>query len=211
MKILQNVAPAVLAFRLIESLSLRWLGDAAELASLGKSPPGNVTTEMGLALGDVADVVRAHPGAIEPLRAADDGTLVADLRDLAGGAEVARAFKAFLERYGMRGTGEIDITRPRWREVPTQLIPAIEGHLKRGAPGQHRRDFLAGEGEAEGAAATLLNRPTGGAFRLPQGAGDAEADHRLPLPDRTARTPQVLPRPDPRPREAGSPRGRRKA
>src|SRR5262249_32739494 len=52
MKILQNVAPAMLAFRLMESLSTRWLGDAAELGDLAKAPSGNVTTEMGLALGD---------------------------------------------------------------------------------------------------------------------------------------------------------------
>jgi rifampicin phosphotransferase len=113
---------------------------------------------MGLALGDLADVVRAHPGAIEHMRAADDGTLLASLHDVAGGEEVGRAFEAFLERYGMRGTGEVDITRPRWRECPTQLVPAIEGHLRCAAPGQHRRDFLAGEREAERAAATLLTR-----------------------------------------------------
>src|SRR5262245_3633358 len=48
-KVLQNVLPGVIAFRLIGSLWQRWLGDTAELASLGRSPPGNVTTEMGLA------------------------------------------------------------------------------------------------------------------------------------------------------------------
>jgi pyruvate,water dikinase len=158
MRVLQNVLPGVLAFRLIGILSRRWLGDAAELASLGRSPRGNVTTEMGLALGDVADVVRAHPGAIECLRRATDATFDGDLREIAGGEEVHRAFATFLERYGMRGTGEIDITRPRWREAPTQLIPAIEGHLRGGAPGQHRRDFRAGEEEAERAATRLLER-----------------------------------------------------
>ncbi|HEV3027511.1 MAG TPA: PEP/pyruvate-binding domain-containing protein, partial [Planctomycetota bacterium] len=158
MKVIQNLVPGVLAFRLIESLSLKWLGDAVELASLGKSPRGNVTTEMGLALGDLADVVRAHPDAIKRMRAADDGTLLASLHDVAGGKDVGRAFEAFLGRSGMRGSGEIDVTRPRWREVPTQLVPAIEGHLKNAAPGQHRRDFLAGEREAERAAATLLTR-----------------------------------------------------
>src|SRR5262249_15074028 len=76
MKILQNAAPAMVAFRLIESLSTRWFGDAAELGDLAKAPRGNVTTEMGLAIGDLADVVRAHPGAIECLRAADDTTLL---------------------------------------------------------------------------------------------------------------------------------------
>ena len=125
MRVLQNVLPGVLSFRLIGSLSQRWLGDAAELASVGRSPRGNVTTELGLALGDVADVVRAHPGAIERLRRATDATLEDDLRELAGGEEVHRAFATFLERYGMRCTGEIDITRPRWREAPTQLSRSL--------------------------------------------------------------------------------------
>src|SRR5215469_391671 len=157
-KVLQNVLPGVIAFRLIGSLSQRWLGDTAELASLGRSPPGNVTTEMGLALGDVADVVRAHPRAIERLRLATDETFDRYLCEIPGGDEVHRAFAAFLERYGMRCTGEIDITRPRWREAPTQLIPAIEGYRRGGAPGQHRRDFQAGKMEAERAAARLLQR-----------------------------------------------------
>src|SRR4051794_15234537 len=156
MRILQNAAPAMLAFRLIESLSTRWLGDAAELADLAKAPRGNVTTEMGLSLGDLADVVRAHPGALERLRAADDTTLLSSVDDVPGGAEVRRAMGAFLERYGMRGTGEIDITRPRWREAPRQLFPAIESHMKGGAPGEHRRAFLAGEERATRAASALL-------------------------------------------------------
>src|SRR5499427_4078687 len=167
-KVLQNVLPGVIVFRLIGSLSQKWLGDTAELASLGRSPPGNVTTEMGLALGDVADVVRAHPGAIERLRRATDETFDRDLREIPGGEEVRRAFATFLERYGMRCTGEIDITRPRWREAPTQLLPAIKGYLRGGAPGQHRRDYEAGKEEAERAAARLLERlraTRGGIFK----------------------------------------------
>jgi pyruvate,water dikinase len=157
MGILHNVLSGVLAFRLIGSLSRRWLGDAAELAGLARSPRGNVTTEMGLALGDLADVVRTHPGAIERLRRASDATLDNDLREIAGGEEVHRAFATFLERYGMRATGEIDISRPRWREAPMQLIPAIEGY-RGSAPGQHRHEFRFGEEEAERAAARLLER-----------------------------------------------------
>jgi pyruvate,water dikinase len=167
MRALQNVLPGAIAFPLIGGLSRRWLGDAAELASLARSPRGNVTTEMGLALGDVADVIRAHPGAIERLRRSPDATLD-DLREIAGGEEAHRAFATFLERYGMRGTGEIDITRPRWREAPTQLIPAIEGHLRGSAPGQHRREFRAGAEEAERAAARLIERvraTSGGAIK----------------------------------------------
>jgi pyruvate,water dikinase len=163
MKILQNAAPAMVAFRLIESLSTRWIGDAAELGDLARAPLGNVTTEMGLAIGDLADVVRAHPGTLERLRGADDTTLLSSLDGVPGGAEVSREIESFLERYGMRCTGEIDLTRPRWREAPTQLVPAIESHMK-GSPGEHRRAFLAGEGQAERASARLLERLKGTPF-----------------------------------------------
>jgi pyruvate,water dikinase len=168
-RVLQNALSGVIAFRLLGSLSKRWLGDTAELASLGRSPPGNVTTEMGLALGDVADIVRAHPGAMEQLRQATDTTFEREPHDIAGGEEVRHASQRFLERYGMRCTGEIDITRPRWREAPTQLIAAIEGHLRGSAPGQHRCDFETGKVEAERAAARLLERlraTRGGAMKV---------------------------------------------
>src|SRR5262249_38927923 len=50
----------------------------------------------------------------------------------------------------------------------TQLIPAIEGYLRGGTPGQHRRDFENGKAEAERAAARLLERlrtTRGGLFK----------------------------------------------
>lgn len=58
----------------------------------------------------------------------------------------------------MRGTGEIDITRPRWREAPTQWLPIILSHIKNTRPGQHRLAFLAGKEEAERAAIRLFER-----------------------------------------------------
>jgi len=58
----------------------------------------------------------------------------------------------------MRGTGEIDVTRPRWREAPTQLVPGILGHIESMEPGQHRLDFMAGKVEADHAAERLLER-----------------------------------------------------
>jgi phosphoenolpyruvate synthase/pyruvate phosphate dikinase len=152
------IGAGVVTYRLIGSLSRKWLGDADELRSISKSPPGNVTTEMGLALGDLADAVRDHPGVAAYLEQADDGTFWDGLAAVPGGADVLPVFSGFFERYGMRGTGEIDITRPRWREAPTQLVPAILSHLRQVRPGQHRLDFQAGSEEAELAAGRLLDR-----------------------------------------------------
>ncbi|SFG09495.1 pyruvate, water dikinase [Desulfotomaculum arcticum] len=162
----QYMGAAIITYKLIEGLSKKWLGDAVELGSISKSPPGNVTTEMGLALGDVADVVRNHPAVIEYLKQANDATFWEGLKAVPGGEDVLPVCLSFFERYGMRGTGEIDITRPRWREVPTQLVPAILSHIKSVRPGQHRLEFLAGRQEAELAAARLVARlrqtPRGG-------------------------------------------------
>ncbi len=158
LKIAPYFGAAFLTYKLIGRFSQKWLGDTAELAGISKSPPGNVTTEMGLVLGDLADKIRYHQGVIEYLKNADNATFLAGLKTAPGGEEILPAFLTFMERYGMRGTGEIDVTRPRWREEPTQLVPAILGHLKNMRPGQHRLDFARGKAEAGTAAEQLLNR-----------------------------------------------------
>ncbi len=158
LRVAQYMGLAIISYKLIEHLSQRWLGDVAQLGSISKSPPGNVTTKMALVLGDVADDVRNFPGVIKYLNQAVDKTFWEDLRAVPGGEDVLPVFSKFFERYGMRGTGEIDITRPRWREVPTQLIPAILNHVYGVKPGQHRREFLTGKTEAELAADKLLRR-----------------------------------------------------
>ena len=152
------IGAGVVSYRLIESLSQKWLGDAAELGSISKSPPGNVTTEMGLALGDLADTLRTHPDVIAYLGQANDETFWEGLKAVTGGEEVLPVFAVFFARYGMRGTGEIDLTRPRWRETPTQLVPAILNHLRSTQSSQHRVAFQAGQAEADLAVDKLLHR-----------------------------------------------------
>jgi pyruvate,water dikinase len=152
------MAPAIITYKLIERLSVKWLGDTTELGDIGKSPPGNVTSEMGLALGDVADAVREHPAVVEYLRQASDETFLDGLRAVPGGEHVLPVLAGFFARYGMRGPGEIDLTRPRWREAPTRLVSAILSHVSGLEPGQHRRDFLAGQRAAEAAAELLVAR-----------------------------------------------------
>ena len=148
----------MLSFELINRLSKRWLGDSKETEDLGKSPPRNNTSEMGLALGDLADIIRQYPAVITYLHQADDDTLLTGLETVEGGRIVKPVFEEFLQQYGMRCTGEIDITRPRWREKPTQLIPAIFSHIQSVQPGEHRRKFAEGEKRAEAAAQTLSTR-----------------------------------------------------
>lgn len=135
-----------------------WLGDKNAADALTQSAPHNVTAEMGLALLDVADAIRPHPEVVAFLEhVADDGFLD-ELPALAGGREAREAIRAYLDRYGMRGVGEIDITRPRWSERPTTLVPMIVHHVKSFEPGAARRRLEQGLREAGTKEQELLER-----------------------------------------------------
>ncbi len=80
---------------------------------------------MGLALLDVADLIRPHPEVVALLEHSEEDGFLDELSTLAGGRRARDAIRAFLDGYGMRCGGEIDITRPRWSERPTTLVPMI--------------------------------------------------------------------------------------
>jgi len=58
----------------------------------------------------------------------------------------------------MRCPGEIDITRPRWSEQPTALVPAILSNVKNLQPGAHKTRVEQGRLEAEQKERDLLAR-----------------------------------------------------
>src|SRR6185312_8315655 len=103
---------------------------------LTQSVPNNVTSEMGLALLDVADAIRPHPDVVAFLRQARDDDFLNGLPALAGGREARDAIQTWLHKYGMRGVGEIDITRPRWNERPAMLLPILLSHVENFQPGE---------------------------------------------------------------------------
>ncbi len=115
-----------------------WLGEKNVADALTQAAPGNVTSEMGLALLDVADAIRPFPEVVAFLRTADDGFLD-ELPRFEGGTIARDAIDAYLDRYGMRCVGEIDITRPRWNEQPTTLLPVLLADIDRFTPGEAAR------------------------------------------------------------------------
>ena len=125
-----------------------WLGEKNAADTLTQSVPGNVTSEMGLALLDVADVIRPHQEVVAFLQTIEDECFLDELPRFGGGQEARDAIQAFLDRYGMRCVGEIDITRPRWSERPTTLVPLILGNIKNFVPGDGKRRFEQGRQEA---------------------------------------------------------------
>ncbi len=118
---------------------LEWLGEKNAADALAQSVPNNVTAEMGLELLDVADVLRPHPEVVAYLQRAKDDGFLAGLAQLSGGPAAREALAAYLEKYGMRCPGEIDVTRTRWHEAPTALVPALLANIRSFAPGESRR------------------------------------------------------------------------
>ena len=140
-----------------------WLGEKNAADTLTLSAPGNVTSEMGLALLDVADVIRPHPHVVGFLQhvedeGCEDEAFLDELAKLAGGREAQEAIRAYLEKYGMRCVGEIDITRPRWSERPTTLVPLILDNIRNFTPGEAKRRLEQGRQAARSKEQELLER-----------------------------------------------------
>jgi rifampicin phosphotransferase len=152
-----------------------WLGEKNAADTLTQSVPHNVTSEMGLALLDVADVIRPHANVVAYLEHVEDEGFLDELAKLPGGREARDAIRGYLEKYGMRCAGEIDITRPRWSERPTTLLPTILGNVKNFEPGAGGRRFEQGRREACEKAQELFARLQA----LPDGEHKAEQARRM--------------------------------
>ncbi|GAA1537133.1 rifamycin-inactivating phosphotransferase [Kribbella lupini] len=126
---------------------LEWLGEKNAADTLTLSAPDNISSEMGLDLLGVADVIRPYPEVVAFLQKAGDDFLD-ELPKVAGGIEARDAVQAYLDRYGMRCVGEIDITRPRWSERPSTLVPLILDNVKLFEPGAADRRFEEGRQKA---------------------------------------------------------------
>ncbi len=153
----QVIMAAMDAARWLNEHVEEWLGERNVVDALSRSVPGNVTSEMGLALMDVADVVRPFPEVVQVLESAGDDVL--DRLVGVEGGDLARvALQGYLDAYGMRCVGEIDVTRPRWVEQPSALLPALLANVRSFEPGEAGRRFELGREEAEATEREVLAR-----------------------------------------------------
>lgn len=152
-----------------------WLGEKNAADTLSQSVDGNITSEMGLALMDVADVIRPYPEVIDYLQQTKDDNFLDELVKFDGGQESRDAIQGFLDKYGMRCAGEIDLTRTRWSEKPITLVPLILGNIKNFEPTASRRKFEQGRREALAKEQELIHRLK----QLPDGEQKAKETKRM--------------------------------
>lgn len=152
-----------------------WLGEKNAADRLSQSVPNNITSEMGLALLDVADAIRPYPEVIAYLQYVKDDNFWEKIVKFDGGQETRDAIYAYLKKYGMRCSGEIDVTKPRWSEKPTTLVPLILSNIKNFEPNAGKRKFEQGRQEALQKEQELIDRLQ----QLPEGEQKAQETKRM--------------------------------
>jgi len=144
-------------------------GGEHDALAMTRGLPYNVTTEMDLGLWQAAVDIRASAAALARFQQDDPEALAAAYLagSLPGPAQDAVA--RFLARYGMRGLGEIDIGRPRWREDPRPIMQTLQSYLCIEDPGRTPdAAFARGAAAAEAAIDRLaesVGAGRGGRFR----------------------------------------------
>ncbi|MEK4213825.1 phosphoenolpyruvate synthase [Bacillus wiedmannii] len=153
----------------------QWLGEKNAADTLSQSVQNNITSEMGLALMDVADVIRPYPEVIAYLQHVENDNFLDELVQCKGGEKARDAIRTFLNKYGMRCSGEIDITKTRWSEKPTTIIPMILNNIRDFEAGASKRKFEKGLQEALNKEEELLERLQ----HLPDGTQKVEETKRM--------------------------------
>jgi pyruvate,water dikinase len=142
---------AMMAKALLTRLT-KEVGNPTDIDAIQRGLSGNVTTEMDLQVGDLADVARQSPALVKHLSALDAKSALESASTIEGGKAFLAEWRRFMARYGMRGPSEIDIARPRWQEEPSSLLTMVMGSLQHEHAGTHRAKHqqMAAEGEAAG-------------------------------------------------------------
>lgn len=135
------IGPGMASYQFLAKKTERFLGTDELTQTLAKGLIGNVTTEMGLVIGDLAESIREDDMWHRRLDQWDARVFVSELIRAEG--PTGDQMRVVMDRYGSRGIGEIDITNLRWFEDPSAIVLSIQNHLRIFKPGQQRREYEA--------------------------------------------------------------------
>jgi pyruvate,water dikinase len=119
-------APGLASLAMLTKL----LGDSNLALEVTRGLPNNVTTEMDLVLWDIAKSLQADAESKARFAASSAPELAQQYQNGTLPATAQKVITDFLEKYGMRGVGEIDFGQPRWREDPTPVMHTLQSYLQ---------------------------------------------------------------------------------
>ena len=151
--VIPMIGPAMGSLALLNKLSGGAAGGGFDplVMDVTRGLPNNVTTEMDLALWATAKAILADEESKQVI-ANTPATLLASeflARRLPHPAQVA--IQTFMDHYGMRGVGEIDLGQTRWREDPTPVMYSLQSYLN--IPAEAAPDVVFANGQAAADAA----------------------------------------------------------
>ncbi|HEU0296728.1 MAG TPA: PEP/pyruvate-binding domain-containing protein [Anaerolineales bacterium] len=120
------MGPSMASLGLLARLS----GDTNLALEATRGLPNNVTTEMDLALWETAKLIQADAESKALFAAASAPELARQYQNGTLPSGTQNVIARFLEKYGMRGVGEIDFGQPRWREDPTSVMHTLQSYLQ---------------------------------------------------------------------------------
>jgi phosphoenolpyruvate synthase/pyruvate phosphate dikinase len=139
--LLPMMAPGVVSFKALQGLEQKLLGTNKHVDRIVKGLEGNITTEMGLLIGDLADIARKSTELIKEFENENYLTLNQRINKLKGHEELKNKFNAFMDKYDMRAAGEIDMAKDRWIENPEPLAKSIMAIVNTSEEGIHRKEY----------------------------------------------------------------------
>ncbi|MFN8098749.1 MAG: PEP/pyruvate-binding domain-containing protein [Dermatophilaceae bacterium] len=149
--------PVALLTRRLQHVARRTGLPDADALALGvlRSLPGNVTTEMDLALWSVARAIRDDAPARARFAEGSPADLASDC--LAGRLPrpAQEAVDAFLAAYGMRGEHEMDLGAPNWAADPEGVMATLSSYVSLPDSAAPDAAYARGAIEAQAAIDTL--------------------------------------------------------
>jgi pyruvate,water dikinase len=130
----------------------KFAGENRALAlEVTRSLPHNVTMEMDLALWETAAEIQADAEAARIFEVSEAPVLAENYLSQELPPTAQTTIARFMDRYGMRGVGELDIGQPRWREEPSPVMHTLQSYLNIEA--EFAPDILFARGEQSALAA----------------------------------------------------------
>ncbi|WP_235835489.1 MULTISPECIES: PEP/pyruvate-binding domain-containing protein [Arthrobacter] len=160
--VIPNTLPPVVVGFATMGIVRKLLGEQAswdELQTIIRGLPNNVTTEMDLALWQLATTIRDDAASARAFADAGPAALVQKYREGRLPSVAQGGLEDFLSRYGHRAVAEIDLGMARWSDDPTHIIGVLINYLRledpRLAPD---KQFEKAARDAEEQAAVLVAR-----------------------------------------------------
>ena len=96
---------------------------------LTRGMPNNVTTEMDLYLWEIAKQIKNDAVSNSMFGEVSAQELGVKYIEGALPSLAQKSVEDFMSRFGMRGIGEFDLGRPRWRETPDHVFEVLQGYM----------------------------------------------------------------------------------